>query len=85
MKKEIMANGENLPNRDGFAWTSLVFGIVALGTWRWTQVGTLAAMMSVGFGIVGLRSTLKLVAAIGIILGIVGLVLSLTKAFLQWP
>jgi hypothetical protein len=80
-----LADGEKNQSREGFAFTALVFGIVGLVTWRWTQVGTLAAMMSVGFGIVGLRSTLKLVAAIGIILGIVGLVLSLTKAFLQWP
>jgi len=80
-----MADGEKNQSREGFAFTSLIFGILALGTWRWTQVGTLAAMMSVGFGIVGFRSTLKLVPAIGIILGIVGLVLSLTKAFLQWP
>ncbi len=80
-----MANGENNQSREGFAFTSLVFGIIALVTWRWTQVGTVVAVMSVGFGIIALKSKQRLVADIGIIIGIVGLVLSLTTAFLQWP
>jgi hypothetical protein len=41
------------------------------------------AMMSVGFGIVGLRSTQWLFAVIGIIQGTVRLVLLLTTVFLQ--
>jgi hypothetical protein len=80
-----MTKNSSYQGREGFAITSVIFGIVALVTWQWLQVGTLAGMMSVGFGIVGLRSTRKLVAFIGIILGTAGLVLSLTTAFLQWP
>ena len=80
-----MAKDENLPNRDGFAWTSLVFGIVALVTCRWTHVGTLAATISVGFGIVAFKSKRRLVADIGILLGTVGLILSLKTVFLNWP
>jgi len=43
------------------------------------------AVMYVGFGIIALKSKQRLVAGIGIIIGTVGLVLSLTTAFLQWP
>ncbi len=80
-----MADGEKNQKREGFAFTSLVFGIIALVTWRWTQVGTVVAVMSVGFGIIALKSKQRLVAGIGIIIGKVGLVLSHTTAFLQWP
>lgn len=78
-----MANGEKPLSRDGFAFASLVFGIVALGTWKWTQVGTQVAVMSVGFGIVALRSKRRLVASIGILMGTTGLILSLTTIFLR--
>jgi hypothetical protein len=81
----LMTKNFEYQGREGFAFTAVIFGIVALVTWQWLQVGTLVGMMSVGFGIVGLRSTHKLVAVIGIILGTVGLVLSLTTVFLQWP
>lgn len=80
-----MANGEKLQSRDGFAFTSLVLGIVALVTWKWNQVGTVAAVMSVGFGIIAIRSKRRLVAGIGILMGAAGLILSLTTAFLRWP
>ena len=80
-----MADGEKNQSREGFAVTSLVFGIIALVTWRWTQVGTVVAVMSIGFGIIALKSKQRLVAGIGIIIGTMGLVLSLTTAFLQWP
>jgi hypothetical protein len=80
-----MANGEKRQGRDGFAFASLVFGIVALVTWKWTQVGTVVAVMSVGFGIVALRSKRRLVASIGILMGTTGLILSLTTIFLRWP
>ncbi len=80
-----MADGEKNHSREGFAFTSLVFGIIALVTWMWTQVGTVVAVMSAGFGIIALKSKQRLVAGIGIIIGTVGLVLSLTTAFLQWP
>jgi hypothetical protein len=72
----LMTKNSEYPGREGFAFTSVIFGIVALVTWQWLQVGTLVGIMSVGFGIVGLRSTYKLVAVNGIILGTVGLVLS---------
>jgi hypothetical protein len=81
----LMTKNSQYQGREGFAFTSVIFGIVALVTWQWLQVGTLVSMMSVGFGIVGLRSTRKLVAVIGIILGTASLALSLTTAFLQWP
>jgi hypothetical protein len=77
-------NAKN-PGREGFAFTSVIFGLVAVVAWQWLQIATLAGMMSVGFGIVGLRSMRKLVAVIGIIVGTAGLVLSLTTTFLQWP
>jgi hypothetical protein len=80
-----MADGEKQQTREGFAFASVIFGIVAVVTWQWLQVGTLLGMMSVGFGIVGLKSMQKLVAGIGIILGAIGLTLSLTTVFLQWP
>jgi uncharacterized membrane protein len=62
-----------------------VFGIIALATWRWVQVGTVVAVMSVGFGIIALKSKQRLVAGIGIIIVTAGLVLSLITAFIQWP
>jgi uncharacterized membrane protein len=62
-----------------------VFGIIALATWRWAQVGTVVAVMSVGFGIIALKSKQRLVAGIGIIIVTAGLVLSLITAFIQWP
>ena len=80
-----MFDDENQRSRKGFAFTSLVFGIVALITWQWIHVGTVVAVMSVGFGIVAFRSQRRLVAGIGILLGTVGLVLSLTTVFLRWP
>jgi hypothetical protein len=80
-----MADGEKQQSRAGFAFTSLAFGIIALATWRWAQVGTVVAVMSVGFGIVALKSMRKLFAVIGILLGAIGLILSLTTVFLQWP
>ena len=80
-----MANGEKHQSRDGFAFTSLVFGIVALVTWKWTQAGTVVAVMSVGFGVVAVRSKRRLIAGIGILMGTAGLILSLTTAFPRWP
>jgi hypothetical protein len=80
-----MADGEKNQSREGFAFTSLVFGIIALVTWRWTQVGTVVSVMSVGFGIIALKSKQRLVAGIGVIIGTMGHVLSLITAFLQWP
>lgn len=79
-----MADSEN-QSREGFAFTSFVFGIMALVTWRWTLVGTTVAMMSVGFGVIGLKSKRRLVAGMGLIIGTVGLILSLTTIFLRWP
>ena len=72
-------------NKSGMAIASLVLGIIALATWKWTQVGTVAAVMSVGYGIVAIRSKRRLVAGIGILMGAAGLILSLTTAFLRWP
>ena len=80
-----MAIGEKRHRQDGFAITSLVFGIVALVSWKWAQVGPAVAVMSVGFGIVAIRSKRRLVASIGIIMGTMGLILSLTRVFLHWP
>jgi len=79
-----MADNEN-PSREGFAIASFVFGVIALVTWRWTQVGTVVAVMSVGFGIIALKSKYRLVASVGIITGTAGFILSLTTAFLRWP
>jgi hypothetical protein len=80
-----LANDEKPLSREGFAFASLVFGIVALATWRWTQVGTVVAVMSVGFGVVAFKSKQRLVAGIGILMGAVGLILSFTTVFLRWP
>ena len=85
MEDETLAIDEKRQSREGFAWTSLVFEIVALVTWKWPQVGPAVAVMSVGFGIVAFRSKRRLVSGIGILLGTVGLILSLTTAFLRWP
>ena len=79
-----MPDNEN-QSREGFAFTSFVFGIIALATWKWTLVGTTVAVMSVGFGILALKSKYRLVSVLGIITGTVGLTLSLTTAFLRWP
>lgn len=78
-----MADGEKQQSREGFAFTSLVFGIIGLVTWKWTQISTVVAVMSVGFGIIALKSKQRLVAGIGIIIGTAGLVQSLTTAFPQ--
>ncbi len=80
-----MFDGKNQQSRDGFAFTSLIFGIVSLVTWQWIHVGTVVAVMSIGFGIVAFRSQRRLVASIGILMGTVGLVLSLATVFLGWP
>jgi hypothetical protein len=80
-----MDNSKLNQGREGFAFTAFAFGIFSLMTWRWTLVGTVLAVMSVGFGVIALKSRQRLVATIGVVLGIVGLVLSLTTAFLQWP
>ncbi len=80
-----MTNRDQNPSREGFALTSLVFGIIALLTWRWTQIGTAVAVMSVGFGIIALKTKQRLTAGIGVALGAAGLILSLTTAFLRWP
>lgn len=80
-----MTKSAKNPGREGFAFTSVIFGIIAIVTWQWLQIGTLVGMMSVGFRIVGLRSKQKPVAVIGIILGTIGLFLSLATTFLQWP
>ncbi len=80
-----MTNRDQNPSREGFALTSLVFGVIALLTWRWTLIGTVVAVMSVGFGIIALKSKQRLAAGIGAVLGAAGLVLSLTAAFLRWP
>jgi membrane protease YdiL (CAAX protease family) len=76
-----VSNTENHPSREGFALTSLIFGIIALVSWRWTLVGTSVAVMSVGFGFVALQSKRRLMADIGIFFGMVGLILSLVTAF----
>jgi hypothetical protein len=80
-----LANDEKHQSREGFAFASLVFGIIALITWKWTQVGTVAAVISVGFGIVAFRNKHRLVAGIGTLMGATGLILSITTVFLQWP
>jgi len=76
-----VSNTENNQSQEGFALISLIFGIIALVSWRWTLVGTVVAVMSVGFGFVALSSKRRLVAGIGIFLGLVGLILSLVTAF----
>ena len=80
-----LANGEHHPTQAGFALTSLLFGIVALITWKWSQIGPVVAVMAIGFGIVAIRSTRRSVAGIGILLGAAGFILGLTTIFLNWP
>ena len=80
-----MDNYEKNQSWEGFVLASLVFGIIALATWKWTQIGPAVAVMSVGFGIIAFKRKPHLVAGVGILMGVTGLILSLTTVFLQWP
>jgi hypothetical protein len=80
-----MGNSEASQSRERFGFTALAFGILALITWRWTQVCMVLAVMSVGFGAVAFRSKPKWITVLAISLGVLGIVLSLTWAFLRWP
>jgi len=81
----MMVMGKKHDKREGFAFASLVFGLVSLVTWKWVHLGPAVAVMSVGFGVVALIRKGQLVSVVGMIMGTTGLILSLTRVFLLWP
>lgn len=85
MRDEITEDNQVNQSQKGFGFTALTFGILALITWRWIQIGMVLAVMSVGFGAIAFRRELKWMPVLGILFGIIGIILSLTWAFLQWP
>jgi hypothetical protein len=73
---------EIYPKKDHYilAITSLLLGIFGLGAWLLPICGLPVTVISLVFGIVGLKSSQRSMAIIGMVLAIIGLVLGIINA-----
>jgi len=69
-------------DRSGWAVAALVLGIVNLGAWFLPICGGPLALVGIIVGVLGLRSSRRVLAIVGIVLSVLGLVLAVGNAML---
>ena len=80
-KVNVNANSNNVQEVDAFAAISLILGIASLITWLYPILGVSIAIPGLSIGIVTHETRRSNYSLLGIVMSLVGIILSIIKAF----